>query len=69
MDFYINKSKAKFKNNRVFGKVDIVSKASDKSDTGPVGENNGIYKIGYQIFDASGAIPISEFVQNFVFRR
>ncbi len=67
VDFYINKSKKKFKNNRLFGKVDIVSKASDKSDTGPVGNNNGIYKIGYQIYDASGTVPASGPVQNFIF--
>jgi len=67
VDFYVNNSNKKFNNNRVFGKVDIISKAHDQSDTGPVGNNNSIYKIGYQIFDATGTTPVSERVENFLF--
>ncbi len=67
VDFYINNSQIKFSNNRVFGKVDIVSKARDISDTGPVGNNNGIFKIGYQIYDASGTTPVSAPVENYIF--
>jgi hypothetical protein len=67
VDFYVNNSTIKFTNNRIFGKVDIVAKARDKSDDGPVGDNNGIYKIGYQIYDATAANIVSAPIQNFVF--
>ena len=67
VQFYVNSSTAQFSQNRVSGKVDIVVKASDKTDTGPIGDNNGIYKIGYQVFDSTGIVPLTNPIENFVF--
>ncbi|MDC1037928.1 T9SS type A sorting domain-containing protein [Candidatus Marinimicrobia bacterium] len=52
--FYPNNSTAQFSNNRVYGLVDIVCKSTDQTDEGPIGNNNGIYKIGYEIFNSIG---------------
>ncbi len=52
--FYQNNSTVQFSNNRVSGQVDIVCKAADRTDDGPLGDNNGIYKIGYEILNQSG---------------
>ena len=52
--FYQNNSNVYFSNNRVFGQIDIVCKAADRTDDGPIGDNNGIYKIGYEILNQSG---------------
>ncbi|MFQ6678682.1 MAG: T9SS type A sorting domain-containing protein [Fidelibacterota bacterium] len=52
--FYPNNSTVQFSNNRVFGLVDIVCNATDYTDDGPIGDNNGIYKIGYEIINATG---------------
>ena len=52
--FYQDNSTIQFPDNRVTGLVDIVCKASDRTDDGPIGDNNGIYKIGYEIFNSSG---------------
>lgn len=52
--FYPNNSTVQFSNNRVFGLVDIVCNATDHTDAGPIGDNNGIYKIGYEILNQSG---------------
>jgi hypothetical protein len=68
-DFYVNGTTTRFLNDRVYGKVDIIALASDKTDEGPLGNNNGIYKIGYQIFDASGSIAESDLIQNLVFEQ
>ncbi|NQV38489.1 MAG: T9SS type A sorting domain-containing protein [Candidatus Marinimicrobia bacterium] len=54
--FYINGTNTQFQNNRVFGDVDIVSRAWDRTDSGPIGDNNGIYKIGFDILDSTGSI-------------
>lgn len=53
--FYIDGTQTEFQNNRIYGSVDIVCKATDHTDDGPIGDNNGIYKIGYQVFDSTGA--------------
>ena len=52
--FYPDNSTQQFGNNRVFGAVDIVCKASDRTDEGPISDNNGIYKIGYEILNNDG---------------
>lgn len=52
--FYQNNSNVQFSNNRVFGQIDIVCKSADRTDDGPNGDNNGIYKIGYEILNQSG---------------
>ena len=52
--FYPDNSTNQFSNNRVFGAVDIVCKSTDRTDEGPIGDNNGIYKIGYEIFNSGG---------------
>ena len=67
IEFYANGTTHQFQNNRIYGQVEIVSKARDRTDAGPIGDNNGILSIGYQIYDSSGTIPVSEPVENFVF--
>ena len=52
--FYQDNSLSQFVNNSVFGLVDIVCKSTDRTDDGPISDNNGIYKIGYEIFNSSG---------------
>ncbi|MBL7013011.1 MAG: T9SS type A sorting domain-containing protein [Candidatus Marinimicrobia bacterium] len=52
--FYIDGTQTEFQNNRIYGNVDIVCKATDHTDDGPIGDNNGIYKIGYEVFDSTG---------------
>ncbi|MBT4827133.1 MAG: T9SS type A sorting domain-containing protein, partial [Candidatus Marinimicrobia bacterium] len=44
-----------FQNNRIYGSVDIVCNATDHTDNGSIGDNNGIFKIGYEVFDSTGA--------------
>ena len=51
--FYIDGTQTEFQNNRIYGNVDIVCKATDHTDDGPIGDNNGIYKIGYEVFDST----------------
>jgi hypothetical protein len=65
--FYANNTTTQFVNNKVYGRIEIVARASDKSDEGPVGDNNGIYSIGYQIYDSSATIPLTASITNFVF--
>jgi hypothetical protein len=67
IEFYANGTTTQFQNNRIYGRVEIVAKARDRTDGGPIGDNNGIFSIGYQIYDSSGTIPITEPVENFVF--
>lgn len=65
--FYVNGTTVQFPSNRLNGKVDIVVRASDVTDNGPLGGNNGIFKIGYQVFDSSGTNALAPEVVNFVF--
>ena len=53
IEFYVDGTDRKFEGNNIQGKVDIVARAMDVTDTGPIGANNGIYKIGFQIFDST----------------
>lgn len=52
--FYQDNSTSQFVNNRVTGLVDIVCKSTDRTDEGPISDNNGIYKIGFEIFNGDG---------------
>ena len=54
IEFYVDGTNKKFGGNNIQGKVDIVARAMDVTDTGPIGANNGIYQIGFQIFDSTG---------------
>ncbi len=54
--FYVDDTQTEFANGRVFGRVDIVSRAMDHTDDGPIGWDNGIYKIGYEILDSTGVV-------------
>jgi hypothetical protein len=65
--FYLNGTSNRFQDNRVYGKVDIVSWARDRTGTGAITENNGVYSIGYQIFDSLGTTPLMDPVVNFIF--
>ncbi len=56
LKFYINNTETQFQNNRVFGHVDLVSQAWDRTDTGPIGDNNGIFKIGFDVLDSAGNV-------------
>ena len=67
IDFYANGTTIQFVDNRVNGQVEIVARARDRTDNGPIGDNNGVYSIGYQIFDSSGTVPITDPIENFVF--
>ncbi|MBT5225807.1 MAG: T9SS type A sorting domain-containing protein [Candidatus Marinimicrobia bacterium] len=53
--FYIDGTQIEFQNNRIYGSVDIVCNATDHTDNGSIGDNNGIFKIGYEVFDSTGA--------------
>jgi len=57
--FYQDGSASQFKHGKVYGKVDIVARLYDRTDNGSYGGNNGIYLAGYQIFDSTGAVPVS----------
>ncbi len=65
--FYVDGTTTRFTNNKVSGKVEIVARASDVTDNGPLGGNNGIFTIGYQIFDSTGTVALTPVVQNFIF--
>ena len=54
--FFKDGTTNQFTDNRVFGLVDIVSRAADLTDMGPYGGNNGIYKIGFDIVDQNDSI-------------
>jgi len=54
VQFYQDNTSTQFINNRVNGLVDIVCKSTDRTDNGPISDNNGIYKIGYEILNSSG---------------
>tara|TARA_Y100000310_G_scaffold16432_1_gene16381 strand:- start:5892 stop:8003 length:2112 start_codon:yes stop_codon:yes gene_type:complete len=56
IQFYIDGTDRQFTDRKVNGKVDIVSRTADVTDTGPIGGNNGIYRIGFDITDESGAV-------------
>lgn len=65
--FYANKTERQFSQNKVSGLVDIVSRAMDITDTGPLGANNGVYIMGYQIFQSDGTTPIMDPIEHFLF--
>ncbi len=67
VNFYINGTTTRFADRRVTGLVDIVAKARDKTDNWVLGDNNGIYSIGYQIYDSTGSVALTDPVQNFTF--
>ncbi len=69
VNYYINGTTTRFANNRVSGLVEIVAKARDKTDNGSLGNNNGIHAIGYQIYDQSGTIALSDSIINIDFTR
>lgn len=52
--FYIDGTQTEFQNNRIYGNVDIVCRSTDHTDDGPIGDNNGIFKIGYEVFNSTG---------------
>jgi len=54
--FYPYNSEQEFLQQKVFGRIDIVTRAMDRTDSGPIGDNNGIYSIGYRILDSTGAV-------------
>ncbi len=67
VNFYSNGTTKHFTDRRLTGLVDIVAKARDRTDSGVLGDNNGIYGIGYQIYDSSGTVAVTDPVQNFTF--
>jgi len=67
VNFYSNGTTKSFADQRLTGPVDIVAKARDRTDNGVLGDNNGIYGIGYQVFDSSGTVAVTNPVQNFTF--
>jgi hypothetical protein len=58
IEFFIHGSENRFEDRVVSGPVDIVARAMDTTDNGPLGSNNGVYKIGYQILTADGATSL-----------
>jgi len=67
--FHPNGSDDPFPGNWVSGLVDIVARAYDRTDLGPISGNNGIYRMGYQIFAADGKTPLTEPIVHFQFHR
>jgi len=65
--FYENTTKTRFTDNKVTGLVEIVAKASDRTDTGPIGDNNGVLAISFQIFDSTGTVALTNKVERFRF--
>ena len=65
--FYENGTTHRFTDNRVSGLVDIVSQAYDKTNDGYSGSNNGIYRMGYQIYDSTGNTALSPLIVPFQF--
>ncbi len=58
VEFFSHLSGERFDNRVVSGPVDIIARAMDTTDNGPLGSNNGIYKIGYQILTADGSTSL-----------
>lgn len=56
--FYIDGTTTEFSNNKVYGLIDIVSQAADVTDTGPIGGNNGVYKMGFDIVNENSEIVV-----------
>ena len=52
--FYTDGLEMEFINNQIYGMVNIVSRATDHTDDGPYGNNNGIVTIGYEVMDSLG---------------
>ncbi len=58
--FYMDGTTTEFTNGKVSGLVDIVARLYDRTDNGAYGSNNGIYLAGYQIFDSTGTVALTD---------
>ncbi len=58
--FYMDGTTTEFTNGKVSGPVDIVARLYDRTDNGAYGSNNGIYLAGYQIYDSSGTVALTD---------
>ncbi len=58
--FYKDGTTQAFQNNRVEGLVEVAARLYDRTDNGSLGSNNGIYKAGYQIYDSTGTVALSD---------
>lgn len=68
IDFYLDGPGTQFTNNQVFGPVDIVVRAGDTTDTqASIDMNNGVYKIGYRVFDSDQTTPVTDMQMSYVF--
>ncbi|MFQ6618883.1 MAG: M23 family metallopeptidase, partial [Fidelibacterota bacterium] len=66
--FYRNGTTTRFSENVISGRVDIVAHASDVTDLlSWVDMNNGLYRIGYQIFEADARTPVTSAIYPFQF--
>ncbi|RMF09812.1 MAG: hypothetical protein D6762_02765, partial [Candidatus Neomarinimicrobiota bacterium] len=54
--FYLDGTQTEFPSDQIYGRVDIVSRAMDHTDDGPIGWDNGVYAIGYEILDSAGTV-------------
>jgi len=68
IDFYLDGPGAHFSNDQVFGPVDIVVRAGDTTDTqASIDMNNGVYKIGYRVFESDQTTPVTNMQMSYVF--
>ncbi len=68
IDFYLDGPGTHFSGNQVYGPVDIVVRAGDTTDTqSSIDMNNGVYKIGYQIFESDQTTPVTDMQLSYVF--
>jgi len=56
--FYENATTNLFPTSKISGLVDIVSRAYDRTDMGPLGSNNGVYSIGWEVFADDGSTSV-----------
>ena len=68
IDYYMDGPGQRFDGNEVFGPVDIVVRAGDTTDTeSSIDMNNGVYKIGYRIFENDQVTPVTSLQMSYTF--
>lgn len=68
IDFYLDGPGAHFSGNEAYGPVDIVVRAGDTTDTqSSIDMNNGVYKIGYRVFESDQITPVTNIQMSYTF--
>lgn len=61
IEYYTDGPGKRFSGNKVTGSVEIVVRAGDTTDTrSSIDMNNGVYRIGYQIFESDRSTPVTD---------